>query len=167
MKKTMLVLLILISSTFAQNLKTEIDKVISNPTDSVILLYMSTNWRSHLDFVTYEATKFKDSSNLIWVFNLNTGVGTMYDETPSITSFYDIVNFHIDNVYSKYEKGTLLMITALIKSDVGNYYGIILNDNQNQLTFSGPTSSSAVTREYDVIDVFIGTALELRKKLNE
>ena len=166
MKTAILLLCLMISGTFALDLKSELNKVAPNQSDSIILIHITTNWRAHLNYKSYNLNRFEDSSDMIWVFNVSTGKGILFDETPAITSFFDILNFRINKVYNRVDKEEQLLITGLLKSDAGNYYGVVINDNQTQLTFSGPASSDEVIREYDVQTSFVGTYRELLIKLD-
>lgn len=166
MKSVLLILCLFITSTFALNFNDELDKTLSNPNDSVFVFHITTLWRAHVDYNSYTIRRGENPSTVMWILNTTTGKGVMHDETPTISSVYEVVHFDMFFVTTR-EGSEELLINALIKSDVGNYYSIIINDAYQQLIFSGPGSNAGVVREYNVVSSGKGTAKELYNVLNK
>ncbi len=166
MNKIILILLTFITLGFSLDQKSmnHTKYVLRNPSDSIVTISLTTNWRSHFDFKTYKCERFQDPSELVLILNMTRGIGCLLDETPSITSYYEINEFSYNTVTDKYGIDNIL-INFLIKSDVGNSYSVILNDAQRQLLFTGPNAPFAIIREFEATGMYSAKAIEIYNKL--
>jgi len=151
MKKAILMLVMLLSITFATNwepkqwvkkVQGSVDSITTK--DSMFVVTFNTKWRSNFKIKDMTGPAYPDYSTMTWVFNVDKGIGFMIDETENITSIYKLENI---GWYAPNDDGEM-MITCKATSNVGHIYQLIINDNNKSVIFSGPMGHIVIRRYY-------------------
>jgi len=155
MKKLILLILILMSVSFSQQLtKTEVNnwigRVQGSPdslttSDATVVFTCNTKWRNDFDVATFEGHTRADFSKMTFVINTDKGIGYLWDDTETILSFYKLNNVLVINGN---KNGTY--ITAIAESNVHNLYTMVVNDYTDVIVMTGEIGHVVIRRMYNI-----------------
>ena len=155
MKKLILMLVVLASVTFGQQLtKAEVNnwigRVQGNPdslttSDATIVFSCNTKWRNDFDVATFEGHTRPDFSKMTFVINIDKGIGYLWDDTETILSFYKLNNVLVT---TGNKNGTY--ITAIAESNVHNLYTMVVNDYTDVIVMTGEIGHVVIRRMYNI-----------------